>query len=114
MFKVVKADNFAHEVLEQDAPVLLAFLQDSGAPLEKQRRVLETFSQHFENIKCCVLDEYGSNSVKDKYNVFGTPTYLLFEEGREKDRLLGSIDIKSLEGFVLQTLQHSRNKKSKA
>ena len=48
-------------------------------------------------------------AFKDKLGIEGAPTFLIFYEGREKDRMLGYADMETLMAFVSKKLSHLQN-----
>ncbi|MCP4754364.1 MAG: hypothetical protein GY866_26060 [Proteobacteria bacterium] len=68
---------------------------------DDQIAVLEEVVGSFPmDISMCILEEESIVSFAQKYHVKGSPTYLLFESGLEKGRLLGKSDHKDLLAFL--------------
>ena len=47
-------------------------------------------------------------SAREKFNVKGTPTFMIFIGGTEKGRILGQVKQKTWEDFVSRTLSLDR------
>ncbi|MFH0812578.1 MAG: hypothetical protein V2A69_07025 [Pseudomonadota bacterium] len=109
-FPAIGVDNFESEVLQEEKPVLLACLHQ-GLEFYDQVRVLESVgSEGNLSLKVCLLDEEYFGAFGKKFSMAGTPTYFVFHKGVEKGRLLGRVDRKTLNDFVIRTLsEHLRN-----
>jgi hypothetical protein len=70
-----------------------------------QAASMETIAAlHGEWIKTGLLADAFVEYFMKKLVVAGTPTYLIFFEGKEKDRVLGLVDIRGLEQFVFDVM----------
>ena len=106
MFTSIGADNFSAEVIDVKRPVLLAYIVPAYA-YAGQLEVLEILSERYfdDLLKICLLSE---NSVKDMASrniiIDGSPTFIIFNKGEEKARMIGKTNAKNLMSFVLKTL----------
>lgn len=104
MLPVVDIQSFSDEVLNEDHPVLLAVLEP-GMNGQGQAETLDLVSQSFRSrIKVLQVEESSLEAFKGRYKVMGTPTFLLFHKGSERQRLLGMADKETLARFVNRTL----------
>lgn len=103
VFTLITTQNFVEEVMRSDTPVLLAFLQNGLKDSENEK--LEVLASLLgAGIKICVLDDQFFDEFKFRLHVPGTPTYLLFTDGREVGRLLGRADQATLAEFVSRSV----------
>jgi thioredoxin family protein len=106
MFTSIGAGNFSAEVVDEKRPVLLAYIVPAYA-YAGQLEVLEILSKRYfdDLIKICLLSE---NSVKNmalrNIIIDGSPTFIIFNKGEEKARMIGKTDAENLLSFVLKTL----------
>jgi len=106
MFTSIVAGNFFAEVIDAKRPVLLAYIVPDYA-YAGQLEVLEIVSKRCfdDSVKICLLSE---NSVKDmalkNIIIDGSPTFIIFNKGEEKARMIGKTDAENLLSFVLKTL----------
>ncbi|MEA3435834.1 MAG: hypothetical protein U9R43_05165 [Thermodesulfobacteriota bacterium] len=106
MFTSIGADNFSAEVIDVKRPVLLAYIVPAYA-YAGQLEVLEILSKRYfdDLIKICLLSE---NSVKGMASrniiIDGSPTFIIFNKGEEKARMIGKTNAKTLMSFVLKTI----------
>ncbi len=86
----VNDGNFRREVLKSDVPVLVDFWADWCAPCKMVAPVVEKIAREYsDDIKVTKLDVDKNQSTASRYNVMSIPTLLIFEDGREKDRIVG-------------------------
>ena len=106
MITSILFDNFKSEIIEEKRPVLLACL-NRYLEFEEQVEVLESISKKYgEALKICLLSEDFIRVFSWTYAIKGTPTFLIFDGGKERNRLLGKADSEKLITFILQTLPY--------
>lgn len=105
LIHIIGADNFEDEVVSVRSPVLLLCMpRDNDFP--SQSKILEDIAEHHRSwLKAGLLAEAFIRCFKNKFDVNGTPTFLIFLKGKEKNRMLGLADARTLESFLLETLQ---------
>jgi thioredoxin-like negative regulator of GroEL len=97
-------DNFESEVLREKKPVLLACFY-WGADVINQIQVLESVSEKYgEGLKTCLIDVDSLAIFQEALGIEGTPTFLIFDGGREKSRMLGQADGETLTAFIRKSL----------
>lgn len=102
--KLVGAYNFESEVIREQKPVFLSCF-DRNIKFEKRKEAINSISKIFgDALKVCVLKEDFIGVFKEKYNIYGTPTFLVFFGGEEKDRMLGQADQETLKSFIAHAL----------
>ncbi|HOA40147.1 MAG TPA: thioredoxin [Halanaerobiales bacterium] len=87
-FEVTDA-NFSQEVLNADKPVLVDFWAEWCGPCRMVAPVVEEIAQEHDNIKVCKLDVDNNQYTAAQYGVMSIPTLILFENGQEKERVVG-------------------------
>lgn len=99
--------NFTDEVLQADQPFLLLCMPcDDDFP--GQRKLMEDASKHYgQQLKTGMLTEEFTESFKKKFDIHGTPTFLIFWSGNEANRMLGLADFRTLESFIRETIQQT-------
>ncbi len=102
--KIIGSENFRKEILEEEKPTLLMCMGRVYGFYE-QINVVKSISRINNNIfKVCILEEKFIKAFMKKFKVGGTPTFFIFNKGKENGRMLGRKDKESLTVFLLQTL----------
>lgn len=100
LVRLIRPENFEREVIAEKRPVLvLCMFRD--VEFAGQLEILETIAQQYgQDLKIGFLEEEFIEAFKFNYNILGTPTFLILKNGKEKKRLLGLTDLKTLTEFI--------------
>ena len=95
MFESVGMDNFQSEVLEQNRPVILAYIR-RDYQYKEQTDVLNNISKSFgDAVKICLI-EGESAGILRSLKIGGTPAFLIIYRGKETTRILGRTNTETL------------------
>ena len=96
---MIKLDKENFDEVIKEGRVLVDFYADWCGPCRMLAPVLEEASTKFDTeiIKVNV-DEH--EEIAKKYGVMSIPTLIVFENGTEKKRNVGYIDIEGLKDFI--------------
>jgi thioredoxin-like negative regulator of GroEL len=101
LVSLIRPENFEQEVIAEEKPVLVLCMP-RDIEFAGQLELLEDVArQHGEDLKIGFLEEEFIDAFKKIYDVLGTPTFLIFIEGKEKRRLLGLADHETITAFIL-------------
>jgi hypothetical protein len=101
---LIGADNFESEVLAKTIPVLVLCMPRKTA-FQGQLGILDEIYKHYGNrLKMCLIEDEFIDTFKKEFNVIGTPTFIIFLDGVEEARMLGQLEKKTLEDFLLRIL----------
>jgi len=104
MVEVLEPQRFDVE-LQGTSLLLLAFLKRNER-FRSQTDVLTRACSGFGYpLECFVYDFDYLDTAMERFKIKGTPTFLLFSEGQEVNRLIGETDSESLEEFVRSSLE---------
>jgi thioredoxin-like negative regulator of GroEL len=110
--ELISLDNFESKVAKEKRPVLLACIRHDHE-FKGQKEILKAISSKYgEILKVCLLDEDSIRPFMKNFEIEGTPTFLIFHEGKEKGRILGLTDIEKLTSFIIRNLPHMGTKMS--
>ena len=86
----VNSDTFENEVVSADVPVLVDFWGPSCGPcLALMPQVEEMESKYSEKLKIVKIDASKNRRLCLNLRVLGLPTFLVYKEGQEVERLNG-------------------------
>ena len=102
--KFTSAD-FEKEVLQSDKPVLVDFFADWCGPCKMMAPVVEQLAEELEGkAKVGKLNIDENMDIAEKYRVMNIPTFLIFKDGQEKERIVGAVSKNELKNKLEQTL----------
>ena len=82
MFESIGIDNFQSEVLEQNRPVILAYIR-RDYQYKEQTDVLNNISKRFgDAVKICLI-EGESAGILRRLKIGGAPAFLIFYRGKD-------------------------------
>ncbi len=88
----INQENFEAEVLKAELPVLADFYSDSCVPCKRLSPLLaEVEEENADSLKVVKINVNFDTELAEKYEVQAAPTLILFKNGEEIDRLIGSV-----------------------
>ncbi|MCY3885566.1 MAG: thioredoxin domain-containing protein [Gammaproteobacteria bacterium] len=86
----VTTENFTSEVLESNLPVLVDFTATWCAPCKELDPIIDSLLPEMSgSAKVFKLDIDESPEISSQFQLSGVPTVLFFNDGKEKDRIVG-------------------------
>ncbi len=83
--------NFKSEVLDAGGKVLVDFWAPWCGPCKMQGPILEKLASSGEiKAKIVKLNTDENQAIAGQYGIHSIPTLILFEDGKEKERLIGT------------------------
>jgi thioredoxin 1 len=88
----VNDDNFAKIVLGSTRLALVDFWAQWCGPCRALAPVVESVAkQYAESVQVVKLNVDGNPSVVEKFHIEAIPTLIVFQNGEEKDRMIGAV-----------------------
>lgn len=101
MIKDVMKDDFEREVIASSLPVLVDFWGPRCTNcLALMPDVEEMASRYSDVLKVVTVDASQNRRLCLRLRVLSLPTYLLYKDGKEVDRLVGEVTRERLKAFV--------------
>jgi thioredoxin 1 len=100
----VTDDGFAAEVLESERPVLVDFTAAWCPPCRVMKPVLSELAAERDDLRIVQLDVDEHQRTAAEYGVLSMPTFILFRDGREVQRLVGARPRRRLEAELAEVL----------
>jgi len=101
---IVTDDAFAAEVLESERPVLVDFTAAWCPPCRVMKPVLTELAAERDDLRVVQLDVDEHQRTAAEYGVLSMPTFILFRDGREVQRLVGARPRRRLEAELAEVL----------
>ncbi len=96
------ADNFEHEVLQSEQPVLVDFWAEWCPPCEAIGPVVEELATEFEGVaRVGKVDVDENKALAQRYAIGSIPTLLFFRNGEVVDRVQGVVPKRELTERVM-------------
>lgn len=86
----VNDGNFEQVVLQSKTPVLVDFWAEWCRPCRMLAPTVEAIAEKYTgDVQVAKLNVDDNPSITQRYGIQGIPTLILFQEGEEKERIIG-------------------------
>jgi len=91
MSEIINDQNFDEKVLKAEGSVLVDFFAEWCGPCKAMAPIIDELAEDLKNSQSKVykLNVDESQATAEKYNVMSIPTLIIFNQGEEKERLVG-------------------------
>jgi thioredoxin 1 len=101
----VTDQNFEQEVLKSDQPVLVDFWAEWCQPCRVLAPTVEAVAQKYAGkAKVVKLNVDHNNQVAQRYGIKGIPTLILFKNGSEVERVVGTTSKENISRLIDRAL----------
>lgn len=94
----IPSNKFEDEIINSDKPSLIMFWGSWCVVCKREQVLLREIS--IDNVKIGTVNIDKNPKLSVKYNIMGTPTFILFKGGKEIARIFGSQTKEQLKKFV--------------
>ena len=85
-------ENFESEVMNSEKPVLIDFWASWCGPCKMMAPVIDEIEKEKgESAKICKVNIDEQSELAEKYGVMSIPTFIVIENGEEKNRKVGAM-----------------------
>jgi len=100
--------NFKEEVIKSDIPVLVDFWASWCPPCKVVEPILEELAQEYHGrVKIGKLNVDRNPGLGTKYEITGVPTFIIFKDGKIKDRAMAAKSKEELKKMIEKLLKNS-------
>ena len=100
--------NFKEEVIKSDIPVLVDFWASWCPPCKVVEPILEELAQEYQGrVKIGKLNVDRNPGLVTKYEITGVPTFIIFKDGKIKDRAMAAKSKEELKKMIEKLLKNS-------
>ena len=93
----ITSENFEKEVLKSEIPVLVDFWASWCMPCKMMASIVEEIENEMKGkVKVCKVNIDEEADLAMKYSVMSIPTFLVFKEGKVKNKSVGVQDKEEL------------------
>ena len=93
----VNESTFEVEVLRSPVPVLVDFFGEHCGPCRMLKPVLVALAESMgDSVKIVTVDVAANEQLVNDYRISAVPTLVIFQDGKERHRMVGLKDMKYL------------------
>ena len=97
----IRVDNFEKEVLQSKKVILVDFWAPWCGPCQMVAPYIDELAKEYDGkLKVCKVNIDEASAVASKYSVMSIPTFMIFKEGRVREKRAGVMSKKDLQKLV--------------
>ncbi len=95
----LNSKTFQEKVLESKKKILVDFWGSWCIPCKQMEPVVEQLKKEVD-IEVYKLNINRNPNISEQENIMGVPTFIIYDKGKEVDRLVGAQALDSLKQFI--------------
>jgi thioredoxin 1 len=108
--KEVNEHDFDETILKSKTPVLVDFWAEWCGPCRTLAPTIEASAERYRDaVRVFKLNVDDSPSVAQRYHIRGIPTLILFQNGVEKERLVGAVSQEAISSAIERYIRTALN-----
>lgn len=100
----ITAEEFHQVINNSDKPVVVNFFAEWHMPCLMFFPVIEDLAEHLKNIKFVKMNIDDNQEIVEKHSISTMPCLVVFKEGKEIQRIIGSQSVDILEARIKECL----------
>lgn len=96
----VSADDFDEEVLNSDKPVFVLFWASWCTACKRSEVTVREIEEERDDVKVVEINVDKNPALREKYDILGVPTFMIFHEGELKERRVAAQAKKQLNKLI--------------
>ena len=93
----VTDENFDTEILKSDKTILVDFWAEWCPPCKAMLPIVEKIAESVDDsVKIIKVNVEQAPNISSKYGIYSIPTFLIFKQGEETERMIGAVSEQAL------------------
>ncbi len=100
----INENNFEKEILKSDKNVVIDFWAEWCGPCKVMSPVFEELSRELREVRFVKLNVDENQEISSQLGVMSIPTFIVFKNGKEVGRVVGSMSKNSLKEKIKEII----------
>lgn len=100
----LKGRDFKEKVVKAKKPVLIDFWGSWCIPCKQMEPIIKKLKEEFQELEVFQVNVNQNPAIANQYHIMGVPSFVLFRDGKELDRMVGAQTADQLKKFLEDNL----------
>jgi thioredoxin 1 len=101
----ITGEEFENIIISSDKPVVVNFFAEWHMPCLMFFPVIEDLASQMKNVKFVKINIDDSKEIAEKHNISTMPCLVIFKQGKEINRIIGSQSIEFIEEKIKSCME---------